>query len=434
MKNLATFLFLTAVSSTVFSQWAPNSTHIYNTNTGNVGIGTGTSFTPTKKLEIRGAAPSIYLNGTTSNFVEFNTTGVNPPTYSTRSTGTKIVFYPVVSGGAVDYAAGVESGALWHSVPTSSNQFKWYAGTGELMRLEGAGNLSLGTTISGGKITVSKSYDNYLSPRANHLYLTDPSNTNLKTYIGINRNSGAGADKEYLSIEAVEENVHWMNIALAAEGGNVGIGTTKPASLNKLQVNGGISVYANDANGVFNGNVAVSFGQEFAPNGNGLGKWGIQYVPAGPHPSAVCPTCQSGLNFWIPFNPTDGNYWGNAYLFLSDGGPTGLTAGYVGIGTANPSQKLDVNGIIRANEVRVCMGTCDFVFENDYKLMPLNQVEKYIKQNKHLPEIASAKEMEAQNGVEMGKMQSKLLQKVEELTLYTIELQKQIEELKKKVK
>ena len=74
----------------------------------------------------------------------------------------------------------------------------------------------------------------------------------------------------------------------------------------------------------------------------------------------------------------------------------------------------------------------DFVFDNDYQLKSLQDVQDFITKNRHLPEIASAKEME-ENGLELGKMDIKLLQKVEELTLYLIEQNKEIEALKKKV-
>ncbi len=85
--------------------------------------------------------------------------------------------------------------------------------------------------------------------------------------------------------------------------------------------------------------------------------------------------------------------------------------------------KLDVEGPIRANEIVVNTTGADFVFEPTYKLRPLSELETFIRTNKHLPDIAPAKEMQ-ENGVSAGEMQTKLLQKVEELTLYVIEQEK----------
>jgi len=72
----------------------------------------------------------------------------------------------------------------------------------------------------------------------------------------------------------------------------------------------------------------------------------------------------------------------------------------------------------------------DYVFAPDYRLRPLLELEQFIQQNKHLPEIPSAQEIE-ENGIDLGAMQSKLLLKIEELTLYILDLQKQIDELRK---
>jgi hypothetical protein len=102
--------------------------------------------------------------------------------------------------------------------------------------------------------------------------------------------------------------------------------------------------------------------------------------------------------------------------------------------------KLAVNGKIRAQEIKVETANWpDYVFEEDYKVETLEGLESYIKANKHLPEIPSAKETEA-NGIELGGMNKLLLKKIEELTLYVIELkkgsieqQKQLDQLKKKL-
>ncbi len=107
--------------------------------------------------------------------------------------------------------------------------------------------------------------------------------------------------------------------------------------------------------------------------------------------------------------------------------------GNVGIGTLAPAYRLSVNGVIQAKEVRVESGWADYVFEKGYRLMPLSEVAAYINQHQHLPGIASAKEVQ-ENGLAVADMQTKMMEKIEELTLYVIELQQQIDELKKKQK
>jgi hypothetical protein len=106
--------------------------------------------------------------------------------------------------------------------------------------------------------------------------------------------------------------------------------------------------------------------------------------------------------------------------------------GNIGIGTTNPgSFKLAVEGKIGAREVNVTTTNPwpDYVFEPSYNLSPLDSIKTYIDKNKHLPEVPSAKEME-KNGVNLGEMNMLLLKKIEELTLYVIELRKEVNELK----
>ncbi len=106
-------------------------------------------------------------------------------------------------------------------------------------------------------------------------------------------------------------------------------------------------------------------------------------------------------------------------------------AGVVGIGTTpNANFQLSVNGDIRAKEVIVESGWSDFVFEDDYYLPSLEEVELYIKEYGHLKDIPSASEV-MENGVGLAEINTKLLQKIEELTLYIIELNKRIEQLEK---
>ncbi|WP_199137831.1 hypothetical protein [Pedobacter sp. ASV12] len=108
--------------------------------------------------------------------------------------------------------------------------------------------------------------------------------------------------------------------------------------------------------------------------------------------------------------------------------------GNVGIGTTTPNEKLSVNGKIRAKEIKVETANWpDYVFADGYKVEKLEELERYIKANKHLPEMPSAKEVEA-NGVELGEMVKLQQKKIEELTLLLIEQNKQLQDLAEKNK
>jgi hypothetical protein len=108
-------------------------------------------------------------------------------------------------------------------------------------------------------------------------------------------------------------------------------------------------------------------------------------------------------------------------------------SGLLGVGTATPDEKLTVAGKIHSQEVKVtATAGADFVFHKDYSLPGLTEVEKYVREKQHLPGIAPAKEMVA-NGIELGEMNIKLLQKIEELTLYLIDQKKEIGDLQKRI-
>lgn len=103
--------------------------------------------------------------------------------------------------------------------------------------------------------------------------------------------------------------------------------------------------------------------------------------------------------------------------------------GDIGIGTLAPDAKLTVAGKIHSQEVKVTTSAgADFVFEDDYKLLSLSETEAFIKENGHLPEIAPAETMKRE-GIELGEMNIKLLQKIEELTLHLIKQEKEMKNL-----
>lgn len=133
----------------------------------------------------------------------------------------------------------------------------------------------------------------------------------------------------------------------------------------------------------------------------------------------------SGSNSWVFHTPDDGR----KSLFITPGNDNAdwdWTKSFV-INGENGNALL--NGKLEAKEIKITLApTADFVFDENYDLPKLEEVEKHIKEKKHLPEIASARVMEKE-GVNVGEFQIKLLQKIEELTLYTIEQDKQLKKL-----
>lgn len=188
------------------------------------------------------------------------------------------------------------------------------------------------------------------------------------------------------------------HLLLANSGGNVGIGTNQPQA--KLDVAGLAKVENLDVNS------GTADGGRIIFRSQGYGEWRAR------------------------------NFMGSLGFFPGEGQPTALwlqSDGNVGIGTICPHAKLAVNGEIQGKKVRVTLdGWCDYVFNKDYKLPALAEVEKYIQQHHHLPEVPSAEEVK-NNGLDVGDNQATLLKKIEELTLYAIEQNKKIEDLYKKL-
>lgn len=115
-----------------------------------------------------------------------------------------------------------------------------------------------------------------------------------------------------------------------------------------------------------------------------------------------------------------------------------VTSNQVEIGTSislPAGYKLGVGGKVLCEEVRVKLQSStwpDYVFETNYPLRPLKEVEQFIRTYRHLPNIPAAKDIEA-NGMEVGEMQRKMMEKIEELTLYVIELEKKSQEMQKRI-
>lgn len=202
--------------------------------------------------------------------------------------------------------------------------------------------------------------------------------------------------------------------------GNLGIGSVVPRT--RLEVQPPIG---NISTGVFHSGGSQSWGHNLAL---------VTDNPTGDDPKLLF-SYRNRSKHWA----VGGTHNTNAFNILEDSGDgyygsgfgiarmTFLPGGNVGIGTANPQAKLAVDGNILANEIKIKtdIAVPDYVFEPDYNLKSLDEIEYYVKANKHLPEIPSAKKIQAE-GLDLAEMNLLLLKKIEEMTLQMIQLNKTV--------
>ncbi|PWL38417.1 hypothetical protein DKG77_09115 [Flagellimonas aquimarina] len=242
----------------------------------------------------------------------------------------------------------------------------------------------------------------------------------------------------FLLLFTLSANAQWTdNGTTITTQDNVGIGTTNPGYKFHVKANSLGEVVGNQSVlTTFEGSVVVNkskFQVLNKRNSNGS-NWSSTSLRL---QRTVDSTPQAFIDFGIENKNSD---YGLAFGTRNGYGGTQQTRmvieenGYVGIGTNTPDAKLAVNGNIHTKEVKVDLtGWPDFVFQNNYNLPTLEEVENHIAEKGHLKDIPSAKEVE-KNGILLGEMNAKFLQKIEELTLYTIQQQKEIQNLKQENK
>lgn len=356
----------------------------YNTTPGEMsfhtGVGGGGTSQPERmRIDANGLVTmgySLKLNNGTSNNISFNDIGLGGPTFTTRSAGSKITLWDApLSASVSGWDIGMENGHMWFGVaaPSNAQGFKFYGGTTVVARIDGVGN------------------NQWEGQGRFKSWLTGSSATGIAAEIGVVNGIATiiGCNRSVAPA---------VYVPLSLTGGTTNSNQTS-VTINEIGMGIGSSTF--------------------------FGKCSI-YDPANNKASI---TMQSGgdSRFWI-------NEGDNVLKIGATGGGTPPALGVinitnngkVGIGTTTPQSEFSVKGTITAQRVKVTQtGWADYVFSKDYPLTPLTTVEKYLTTHQHLEGIPSAAEV-AKDGIDVGEMNKKLLEKVEELTLYLIEQNKKI--------
>jgi len=426
IQFFATALLLTIAlfcSGTLSAQWSQSATAIYPTTlTKNVGIGTST---PNQKFQVNGG------DGISIGFGDGNTAeGIG----SKRSVG----------------------GNRWG--------LDFYTSGSSKMSITNAGNVGIGTNSSVAKLSI-------LGNNLPTLELRNSTSDFARIRLA-NINNGYWDIAGTIGATDASDRLNFFhnaagNVLSITGSGNVGVATANPSA--RFQVNGGDGISL----GFGDDNTSEGIGSKRSVGGN---RWGLDLYTSGGARMSITNAGKVGINTTNPtakfeVNLLNNNGWagnipaarflspdnafyldlktyvaanGNVGYNFSPNGNTGLcitTPGKVGIGISDAAQmpgnyRLYVADGILTEKVRVALKNtgdwADYVFADDYKLRSLTEVEAYVKENKHLPGVPSAEEVQ-KTGIDMAAMDAKLLEKIEELTLYVIGIQKENEALRKEV-
>lgn len=360
------------------SLWTESGNNIYNSNVGNVGIGTST---PSSKFSVAG---NLLVTG--------GDISINDPSAT--------VFFRVSNSAKASVALSGVNDDLSIGTLALNDLGKMYFKTQSVTRMaiEPNGDVGIGFSSPSYKLDVNGDTRTVGNLIAEDGYIQIKNTADTKLW---NLQYSSASDR-LLFLESGVERVILQN------GGNVGIGETFPAE--KLHVNGNTMIDGDATLNTVNPTIQLQ--------NSDVNKGFVQL---------------SGDNIRIGTNSgnTDGKFVirtnGGDRLFVDGSGNVNI-----GSQTDAPGYKLRVDGKMICEEVKVKLSSAwpDYVFEDKHQLMPVNELSKFIQVNKHLPNIPSAREV-ATNGIQVGDMQKRMMEKIEELTLYIISLQQQIDSLKK---
>lgn len=393
-------------------------TKAQNTNTfpasGNVGIGTTSPWANFQVnssdrafVSISGQAPGVVFSDSFLNTHHLPAIGL--------STTTGHYFDNAISG-QFNIRGGIGGDIVFGNLLNNESNGQ------EFMRLKSNGNLGLGTNNPVEKLDINGNikFNNTLTTTG-RMHISGGEKLYILNKDGVNISKAWGGTGDL----EVEGTISMANNALIQGSG-------------RMHVNGAEALYLLNKEGVtvskawggtgnlqVEGKIGVGSSIDFVQSTYGSG-FGTRIT------GADYGNGKTSLNFDVRANSstwtTAFKIGSNSNLFIKEN---------LGIGTENPDQKLTVKGKIHSEEVIVDLQVpADYVFEKyykgtsilkpDYELPTLTEVEKYTKENNHLPNMPSAKEIQ-EKGLQVGQMTNLLLQKIEELTLYLIEQQKMLE-------
>jgi hypothetical protein len=385
-----------------------------NANVLNLNVGIGTA-TPTAPLEVVGDLKTTRLvayNGLFNNYVGI---GVSSPSERLDVLGNVKVSGSITSSGLIQGSSITSSGSIQGTSITTTGNVN--GGNGFF-----TGNVGVGTPSSPlSKFQVEGDISSTGSNQRIGFYTYDKFTNAAGTIASYGMSASRNPASElivshsgYLGMNFYSLGTERMRIT---KEGDISIGNVAPHA--RLQVEGDISSTGP------NQRIGFSTYDKFTNASGAIAHYGMSMSKNTASQPIVSHSGYFGINFFTV---------GLERMRITDGGN-------IGIGSLNPDEKLTVSGTIHATEVKVTQNVpADYVFEKyylgksslkpDYTLLTLSEVEKFTEANHHLPNVPSAKEIK-ENGLLLGEMSNVLLQKIEELTLYSIEQQKTIEKLEK---